>query len=162
MKELLEYLFRVCGIDADPAATAPEEALKLIKDALAPIAERIKDEAVAAAIVAGKLRPDEAGWARGIAEDNLIVFQKFIELRAPVPPAVTALIGRLAKPLVSDALQESINKQIGLKPDIFAKYNAPEAKDSVSIDATTTAIMKQVGVSLATFLRYNPAKAAGV
>jgi len=162
MKELLEYLFRVCGIGADPAATAPEEALKLIKEALAPIAERIKDEAVASAIAAGKLRFDEREWALEFAGENFAAFRAFVKLRKPIPPAVMALAGRLARPAVSDALQESINRKIGVKPEIFAKYNSPETKGSADIDAATLAIMGQMGVSRETFLKYNPVKVAGV
>ena len=165
MKELLRYLFGVCGIDASED-TAPEEALKLIKQALGSHADRIKDDAVAEAIAARKLRPDEKDWALDFAGENFAAFRAFLKLRKPIPPAVMALASRLAKPVVPDALDATtmaIMKQMGVSRETYLKYNSSESKDSAGIDATQEAFNKKMGLSRETFLKYcSPSKAGGV
>jgi hypothetical protein len=159
MKELLEYLFRICGIDGSMDST-PEEALELIKEALAPISNRIRDDAVSEAIAVGKLRLDEREQGRDMAEKNFAVFRAFVKYREPVMLGAATGVRRRNETIVPHALQTSINKQIGVNPEMFAKYNSSMASggprnETVVPAALQASINKQIGVTPELFAKHN-------
>ena len=106
-------------IDAD-------EAFELVKQKLAPLKEQLVDEAVDAAFAQSKLHPDELDFALGMAKENLEAFNAFVAARRPIPKLSAVLKARGFKPplrVVPSKLQDEINKQIGVSPELFKKYN---------------------------------------
>ena|SRR3989304_1252361 len=122
MKEFLQKLFDLLGIEASPDLSA-EEALDLLKRRLEPLLAKMADDAVDEAVVAGKLAFDEREWGRGIAQANLAVFSSFVKHRKTVTHGEMAGAGRRRKTVVSDALQAAMNRQCGVTSEVFAKYN---------------------------------------
>ena len=122
MKEFLQKLFDSFGIEASLDLSAGE-ALDLLRRRLEPLLAKMADDAVDEAIAAGKLRPDEKDWGRDIAQADLAVFSSFVKHRKTATPGDMAGAGRRRKTVVSDALQAAMNRQCGVTPEVFAKYN---------------------------------------
>jgi DNA invertase Pin-like site-specific DNA recombinase len=159
MSELLKYLFDICGIDASPDDTSPEEALRLIRDALSPIKTKLINERVDDAIAAHKLRPDEKEWARGMAQEyGLNVFASFVKLRKP-ESALSMRLNRAASASGGmTEIERKIARQMGVSEATFAKYNARQdgAGDAGrSISQIQAEINRKLGVKPDVFAKYN-------
>jgi len=158
MNELLESLqriFNALGIGTRPDSMPMEEALRLIEEAIAPVKEKLVDEAVDAAIAAGKLYPKERDWARQMAhEDGLRVFAAFVKLRQPISRIASRLRADGAKAQMSQ-VEKDIARQVGITEAQFLRYSS-DSDAAAGMTQIEREVAGKIGIKPELFLKHNP------
>jgi hypothetical protein len=125
LNEFLRKLFAELGISSDPESLSVDQAWDLVRPKLALMKDILVDKAVADGLAAGKLAPHEIDWAKEQAAKSLEVFRVFIAKREKVP---AMLLARNQRRIEGDELQKSINKQMGVSDELFAKWESPSQR----------------------------------
>ena len=105
----------------NPSGYVKAEEFKALQDKLA---ERDRDELVSLALKSGKVAPASAAWAKEYALKDPVGFKSFLDHAPVVVPVGTEVAGGAdqKRQTVSDDLQISINKAMGLSDEDFKKY----------------------------------------
>jgi len=93
----------------------------------ARMAERDRDEAVAAAIKAGKITPAQREWAEKYALSDPEGFRLFVAKAPQVAPSGGAMPLSTGGARGIEDAQLEINKLMGLSDEAWKKYNPPQA-----------------------------------
>ena len=93
-----------------------DEAIRLIK-------EKCAANAVDQALTDKKIKPGEKEWALKFAAENLPAFEQFVKCRAEQLEFIPYRRPEERLRSAIDDLQADMNRQLGLSPAGFAKYN---------------------------------------
>jgi len=108
-----------------PGNTVPAEELA---QARAELLAKDIETSVDGAIADGKGTPAERDWLLGMAKENLATFKSFVANRPKVVPIASKLPEKKTETGIKiDDVQATINKQLGVSDEVFAKYNTTEA-----------------------------------
>ena len=123
MQDFVKKVLDALGITSTSPEITEEEALQLIN-------EKYAAEAVNQALADGKIKADEQEWALGLAKDSLAAFRMFAATRQKQIDWSTYRRPNGSGPIEIDEVQASINKQVGVSPEVFLKYCGPRSGNS--------------------------------
>lgn len=107
----------------NPSGYVKAEEFNALKDKL-DLKER--DELVNLALTSGKITPAQKPWAEAQALKDPAGFKAFLDAAPRVVPLDKLLVGDppVKDPVVSDEVQLSVNKQLGISEEDFKKFNS--------------------------------------
>jgi phage I-like protein len=103
----------------NPANYVSSEEFKALKEKLD---KKEVDEVVQLALSQGKITPAQKDWAESMAKKDMEGFKQFLNTAPVVVPLSQIKVNKDTKVTIDDETTLMINKQLGIDPELYKKY----------------------------------------